>query len=687
MKVAIGASSHLLTSASADATILIPEITPEQLLLMNEPQILSLQEELMMGSQWLVWEVAPEQIRPGHVTVSQRSYRIELALRKDLDPHGEFANKVWCELMRVVIGMRLFPQAKAKRPTFSYVLSMLRQYGKRTRRMEPNLGPSFWSEVCEPESEKLLRYHTSKAILRRLHLLGALADCITGIPRLKSNAAPRHRLGEGEVPKPQESIRQFMPLPDQFVGKAGFAAIFFATQVGPTLLAALEAAAEVEIPTRFARNPKKKIKQDLTYAGRRHHLKPMRDRVISAWKWEDPDGMDLISMPMDTQFGTKWGGRRNTKGGKFEWPPKSHAEALSLLVLLQGCHLWIIAFATAGRHGEVQSLEVGTLRREDSHAPTAGMPRWKIQGLGQAAKEVPLPKLVVAVVKQQERLAAFAKRAGGQSGDHLWVQVTAGRGRPIGSFHHALKNVVARFELEEALDGAGIHMHRFRKTLVRAVALSLVHAPKVLMDVLGHDDEQMTIMRYILSDPGILDEIHETVREMIILKGVEVVERRHAIEGAGAGVMKSRIDEYARRVGDSAFEPQNVHEFASAMTENGQGWAIISPGVVCTGFTRGGLCNKQQTGGANPHYCNPACQHQIILPTYERDGIEVDSAVERAITSIDYLFAKLRDATDAGEEMLVGQFIGQIKSLMGRWSAVDRHAHGHSLSALMTHSS
>jgi hypothetical protein len=38
------------------------------------------------------------------------------------------------------------------------------------------------------------------------------------------------------------------------------------------------------------------------------------------------------------------------------------------------------------------------------------------------------------------------------------------------------------------------------------------------MDVFGHRDEQMTIMRYILSDPGILSEVQQVVREMLILK-------------------------------------------------------------------------------------------------------------------------------------------------------------------------
>ncbi len=684
MNTALKFNHEIQRGAGATGAAIAVETTPEQLRVMGRHEILSLQERLMMGSEWLVFEVAPEHIRPGHVTLSQRSYRIELALGEDLDRHGEFAERVWCELMRVAIGLRLFPtaSAKAKRPSFSYIINILRKCGMLTRRMSSNLEGGFWSTVDERCDGRPIS-DTSVTILRRLHSLGALSDCLPGDPMIRGEAAPRHRLGESDVVAPQASVRQFLPFPDPFVGRAGFAAIFFSTEVGPTLLAAIEAASEIVLPHVARNNPNRPISENLTNGGKRHHLTPARDEVIRHWQWRDSSGADLMELPMDTEFVSKWNKSSDRQNGAFEWPPKSFSDAITLLVLLQGCHLWIIALATAGRHGEVQALEVDSLRRESSEVGTIGLPRWKIGGVGQSAEELPTPKLVVQVIKQQERLAAFAKRAGNVNGNHLWVQVTSRRGAPLGGFNHTLKNFAKKFCLEDVLDDDGIHMHRFRKTLVRAVALSLVHAPKVLMDLLGHDDEQMTIMRYILSDPGIPDEIREVVREIMILKGVDVILRCDELEGAGADVMKERINEYAHRLGKSAFDPQNLREFASAMTEGGQGWAIIAPGVICTGFTKGGLCNKGQPGGANPHHCSPACCNQIALSTFEREGGELESAHDLAIASVDYLFVSLQEAVDAGEEMLVAQFSGQIRSLMGRWSAVDKHTNDHPLSILL----
>ena len=347
-----------------------------------------------------------------------------------------------------------------------------------------------------------------------------------------------------------------------------------------------------------------------------------------------------------------------------------------MLPLLQACHLWPIALALGGRHGEILSLEQGCLRRETSHTPTAAMHTWKLDGVSGRDHESPLPELVVSAIHQQERLSRLVKGVSGIEGDHLWVTIMKWSGLPLTDFRPALKTFVRAFDLSKYLDGTAIHMHRFRKTLVRIVALALVHAPKILMDVLGHRDEQMTVMRYILSDPGLLNEIQETVRELIVLKGVEAVLERDRIQGKAAPVLRERVSDYAKRVGPKAMEPQNLMEFVRAMTEGGTGWAIIAPGIICTSFTRGGMCNKGQ-GGANPHYCNPACDNQLVMNEFDKDGITITSAVTQSIETLDYVLEKLRDADESGEDMLIAQFAGQVKALLGRWREVDQHFADH----------
>ncbi|PTA81239.1 MULTISPECIES: hypothetical protein [unclassified Stenotrophomonas] len=234
---------------------------------------------------------------------------------------------------------------------------------------------------------------------------------------------------------------------------------------------------------------------------------------------------------------------------------------------------------------------------------------------------------------------------------------------------NTFRQFVRSLGLQNQLGVGGMNPHRFRKTLARIVALALVHAPKILMDVFGHRDEQMTIMRYILSDPKILSEVQQVVREMVILKGVEAIEKSAQLQGAGAEKLKRSVEQYAQLLGNSALEPQNMLEFARAMTAEGSSWAIIAPGIVCTSFTSGGLCNKGH-GQANPHYCHPKCSNQLTFPEEAED---LSGSVARAISTINYNLELLQQAVQSEESMLIAQFQGQIRSLLGRWKEVDRY--------------
>lgn len=76
-------------------------MTPHQLSVAGQAELLSLQRELLMGSIWGKWEVAPELMAVCAVTLSERTYRVELAIPGGEDPQGVWACKVWSELARV----------------------------------------------------------------------------------------------------------------------------------------------------------------------------------------------------------------------------------------------------------------------------------------------------------------------------------------------------------------------------------------------------------------------------------------------------------------------------------------------------------------------------------------------------------------------------------------------------------
>ena len=655
----------------ATTVLLNTGLSHTQLREADADQLLSLQSQLLMGHEWGVWQVAPELISRRAVHDSIRTFRLELAVPGGMDPDSARAREVWCELLRIAIAGRLWPGASGRRRSYSTILTDLRYLGLVTRHIAAIDQPGFWARATREQVQNWIRSQgpAYTSLLARLKKQGVIADSPKGRERPGRSSLARDRTGEPEHKSQLVVSEKYQPFPDAFVSAAGWNAIQMIRIVGPTLLDALEAASTTEFKTHVDDSRSARHGQPLGPRERRKARADALDPIIANWNWRMPDGTPLQVLPMNARFSA-----RST--GEVSWPPRTHHEAWAFLTVLQASHLWPVALASAGRHGEVLSLEEGCIRRESTETPTGIMHTWKLDGISGRGHEVPVPDLVVTALRQQERLARLVKRVTGVSGKHLWVMTSVHQGKPQTTFRGGIDALVSTFDLAGLLEGSNAHMHRFRKTLVRIVALALVHAPKILMDVLGHRDEQMTVMRYILSDPGLLNEIQETVRELIVLKGVEVVVKRDQLQGKAAPVLRERVSEYAKRVGASAMEPQNLMEFVRAMTEGGTGWAVIAPGIICTSFTRGGMCNKGQ-GGANPHYCNPACDNQLVMNEFEEDGIKVASAVTRAIETLDYMHEKLRSADENGEDMLMAQFSGQIKALLGRWRDVDRHFSEH----------
>jgi integrase len=648
------------------------EVTHAKLAVASKEQLLDLQCRLLMGNTWGKWQVDPKHVSGRRVRDSECTYEVRSAIPAELDPSSEIASAVWCELLRVAIAGRLWPGPKGRRTAFSTTHTNIRMLGLLTRRIALRDGEGFWSRATREEVGEWLGTtgpHYAD-LLGRLFDRGAIKDAPAGRTKPLGNAGPRDRTGEPEHHSHIDEQAQWQPFPDAFSAAAGRCAIKMIELVGQTLLDALEAAADVKYPTVVLDKRTSRVGKKLKYRTAAANRAAARNPVIANWDWRTANDAPLRTLPFEAEFHGKG------RSGGISWPPRTYAQAMCVLSVLQTSHVWIASLSVGGRHGEIAALREGCVRREASVTPTARIHTWKLDGIPGRKHEAPLPNIVVTALRQQERLARLVKRLGGVDGDHLWTKFADGIGEPASDFRSSLHTFVATFKLQPLLDGTSPHMHRFRKTLVRMVALALVHAPKILMDILGHRDEQMTVMRYILSDPGLLHEIQETVQELVVLKGVEAIHRRDELQGKAADVLRDRVAVYAKRLGTKALEPQNVLEFARAMTEGGTGWAVIAPGILCTGFKTGGLCNKGQSD-ANPEYCHPGCHNQLVMPDFLEDGHKVASAVTHAMQTLDYMLSKLQEAENTGEELLVAQFAGQVKALLGRWHEVDLHYASH----------
>lgn len=641
-------------------------LSPDDLCKLDDAGLLQLQEQLLMGSVWGRWEFPAEWGLGKWRTLGRRSYRLDLALPEGVDHRSPYAQRVWRELLRLTLAMRLWPSQWAVMAKPGTIRTSLGVVGQIVKKIGESNGAPFWARI----NRSLAREHGGKAgpthanTILHYHKMGALPDGPT--PTRRSGLqARRDRTDEPEHRSAAHSSRQWMPFPDGYTSAAGWRACYMLREVGPALLAVLEQVESLPATTRGRSG------QPLTKNAVRIANKARRDEIVARWDWRSPDGTPLRSLPFTISIVAE--GERPRQYAS--WPPATYAQATQLLYLLQACHLWVVALSVAGRHGEIVEMKMDCIRRESSSTPTAGFVTWKLEGVLGREAEVPLPNTVILALQQQMRLATLLKRRHGVAHDYLWIKSGKGNNDAAGPLHDLdsmLHKFNSAFELDGLMEKTALHMHRFRKTFVRIVALALVHAPKILMDLLGHRDEQMTVMRYVLSDPGILTEIEEFTRELIILKGLEAFSERRLLQGKAAPVLRERIEQYAKLLGRAAFEPENLREFVEAITEGGTGWAIIGPGKVCTGFRKGGRCNDA-SGQANPHYCTTDCDNQLLLPEYEKADGEVASAIFEAIEALDYMVEQLRRSSSDGQEMLVAQFVGQVTGLLNQWHQVDQH--------------
>lgn len=288
---------------------------------------------------------------------------------------------------------------------------------------------------------------------------------------------------------------------------------------------------------------------------------------------------------------------------------------------------------------------------------------------GGRKRDWPAPPIVVQAIRQQIRLARIFKMRANQEkpeslGDHIWVQTRNNAvqlGGPMSDFNGSLDVLVKRFGLQHLLgeENPSLHVHRFRKTLARIVALSLTNAQMILMDCFGHDDPEMTLHRYILSDPTILADVQNVQRELVVLMAKDALENAETLGGAMGIRVRSARSEFLRVHRKSELDPKDILELAEMLTLGGRDWVIVMPGVICTlpvGFT--GPCAARQ-GGRNPANCQSGCNHQLLLDYHKTECDEM----------VSYILEQLQVASDQ-ESVTVPMWESQLRNWLYRWRQV-----------------
>ena len=109
--------------------------------------------------------------------------------------------------------------------------------------------------------------------------------------------------------------------------------------------------------------------------------------------------------------------------------------------------------------------------------------------------------------------------------NHLWASLGNGKADP----EKALDNIGGNLlQLADTLSmkpkpgGINLHPHRFRKTVARLASVALIGSPRILMQVFGHKDIQMTLY-YIMTNKALATEIEAVARELRVTRCEDVI--------------------------------------------------------------------------------------------------------------------------------------------------------------------
>jgi integrase len=409
----------------------------------------------------------------------------------------------------------------------------------------------------------------------------------------------------------------WQPFPDGFVALIGKASVWLIDELGPTLLDSLEAV--LAAPS------------DRRDGTRLSNVSLNQRRCAALQQWTAEHFQGPKHFPIQFQVTA-----RPQSGATFllsSWPPPTWRALRRIVMHLQTAHLVIVALATAARDSELMHLQRDCLRTVASQDLLLGHTCKLSDRPDGEARNWPLPQIAVSAIRQQQRLADIL--APGRPS--LWLSFKSHDGSDQFPDLAVLGPVLQSFvrgvivdgrSLEDCSDG-NVHPHRFRKTVARLAALSIVGATPIMFDILGHRDPEMTL-NYILSDPGLQDEIRKIASEANIVLSREAIERSSENGGRAASLVQDLRLRLAARSGEAELGVGSLAEAAEILSMNGQ-VTMVRPGVLCTkSLGQRGPCTKK-AGLPDVGNCSTDCQHRLELAAAIDDCTK---AIERILVEM-----------------------------------------------------
>jgi integrase len=499
---------------------------------------------------------------------------------------------------------------------------------------------------------------TVQTILMHLALAGLWTDTLKPVVRSDGLEATRRKPAAKRITPPKSS--GFQPLSDEVAGAMGWRSAWLVRNIGASVVACLRAmthAAETAPPAERARTVQSRVDGAIR-------------RIVKAWRWQDSAGSELCELP----FAMRLGGRGNRlRLPLASWPPQRPVQVLELAKLIQAANMFILFLSTGGRASEALSWAEDCLRTEGN--AVAGQTFKPVPQFEGAHRTWPLPDVAIDALKLQISLTSAVSRFGRISHEgprgaepsltSIWTRVGSG-GDPLkGDYNYHLMKFASALGFDEHFVEESLHAHRFRKTLARLIALALVGAPKIVMDIFGHESIAQAL-HYMLADPAIKSEIAEVAKAQVIMFAEEAIRDAAASGGPAARLVLDAVEAEKARLG-AEYGAESIHSLAKTMTFAGRTVQLVRPGVLCIKMLhQSGACNRR-VGHPEPSKCRSECAHRL-----ERGFLHDD--VDRII---DESLANYRQCRTEDDSILEGYWAGQILAnvrrfpdLLTKWSVV-----------------
>jgi integrase len=633
---------------------------------MGKPELLQLQSALGLGSQWGVIDVPREWMPAGSASADQ--FRIQdlnavCGTRAAPQELKELAVTVATRYV-LMLFMAPNPVAGCLKPSTSMFQLVMAKALFRAAVKKPQVAAGYLlNRLTEMDTGSLsadteirrMRYWASKGWWDDLPQAELYQ---THEPSRLNNVPPASHKGTGRRDP-------WLPLPDEFVADAGARVLWIVEQLGPAVIDCTEGLLKLCESVEPSKWAEKTAEKKRSMAAQEY---------LSSFVWKDVNGSALQDLP----FPFIYAGITRSEASAPSWPPRYASQIRSLLRLIQACHLFIVLLSTGARIGEALSMKHGCLVESTEGNGLIRGRTFKLTAFrGGEERDWPLPEIGVAAIKQQERVSECIRRWNRITNkvkdfrevDSIWRflrQNDVDNDAADVGYNEELRIIVKGFNLAASLGEKPMHAHRCRKTLARLLALCIVGAPKIVMDLFGHRDIEMTLS-YILSDPLIRAEMEEVARAQTILLAADAMAHADENGGPAAKLVKEAVAQEQIRLAKDKLGVDDLRDLADTATLSGKTWSLVRPGVVCTkGPKQAGPCTRN-VGAPEPSRCRSYCDHRL-------EEYFLSDEVEQTLS---VCVAELDTALKSDEFHQADYWIGQICANINRFAAIREKWKGH----------